>query len=234
VRETAALLKPLFARSATLIPQAALGHLGWLRGAVGAGLGIALSAAIGALVLGGISPALPMIVAPMGASAVLVFALPASPLAQPWSVIGGSVLSALAGIAIGSALGSPLVAGALAVATAIALMSLTRCLHPPGGACALICALGATGPENWGAIYLLAFTVNALVLALAGWLYNNLTGHSWPHHVDVPAPRPAIAERLASREDVEAVLEDWDELIDIDVDDLHALVQAVERRREGI
>lgn len=225
------MLKSLFARSAQLVPQAALGHLGWARGAVGAGLGIALAALVGVLVLGRVSPSLPMIVAPMGASAVLVFALPASPLAQPWSVIGGSVLSAAVGLGVGTLVDAPLLAGALAVGTGIAVMSLARCLHPPGGACALLCALGSTGAEQWGGLYLVAFSINALALALAGWLYNNATGHAWPHHVNVPPPRPANAARRATRDDVEAVLEDWNEVLDVDVDDLLALVQAVERRR---
>ena len=228
-----AVLKALFTHSARLIPQGALGHLGWLRGAIGAGLGIAFAAFTGAWFLGGYDPALPMIVAPIGASAVLVFALPASPLAQPWSLVGGIVLSAATGLAVGQAFADPALAAGLAVAAAIAVMSMTRCLHPPGGAAALLCAIGAAGPEGWGWSYLLPFVADALALGLAAWVFNNATGHRWPHHVEVPPPRPAKAAQRATREDVEAVLEEWDEMLDIDVDDLHALVRAVERRRDG-
>ena len=59
---------------------------------IGATIGIALTGAIGGLVLGN-GPHVPLLVAPMGASAVLLFAVPASPLAQPWSIIGGNTTS---------------------------------------------------------------------------------------------------------------------------------------------
>lgn len=214
------------------MPQAPLGQLGWLRGAVGGAIGIGLAALVTALLLGPYDPALPMIVAPMGASAVLVFAVPASPLAQPWPVIGGNLVSAFVGIGMGLAIGSPALSAALAVGTAIAAMSVTRSLHPPGGACALLCALGATGPEQWDWLYLLPVAVNVLLLAMAGWLYNNLTGHSWPHQLVVPPPpvTESISETV-THADVEAVMEDWDEVLDIDADDLLAFIQAVERHR---
>src|SRR3546814_5952830 len=51
---------------------------------------------------------------------------------------------------MGQVVGTPLIAAGMAAGAVIALMSLGRCLHPPGGACALLCALGATGPEAWG------------------------------------------------------------------------------------
>ncbi|MFG3757464.1 HPP family protein, partial [Klebsiella pneumoniae] len=76
----------------------------------------------------------PLLVASIGASAVLLFAVPASPLAQPWPIIGGNSVSALVGIVVARAIGDPLLAAAVAAALAIAVMSLARCLHPPGGA----------------------------------------------------------------------------------------------------
>ena len=227
------MLRSLYAHSARLMPQAPLGQLGWLRGAVGAFIGIGLTALVTGLLLGPFDPALPMIVAPMGASAVLVFAVPASPLAQPWPVIGGNLVSATVGIGMGLLAGSPALAAALAVGTAIAAMSVTRSLHPPGGACALLCALGATGPEQWDWLYLVPFLANVLLLALAGWLYNNLTGHSWPHQLVVPPPRITESVRdTVTHDDIAAVMEDWDEMLDVDADDLLAFMQAVERHRE--
>ena len=82
----------------------------------------------------------PLIVAPMGASAVLVFAVPASPLAQPWPVVGGNAISALVGVVVARVVADPVIAVGLAVSLAIAAMSLTRSLHPPGGAAALTAA----------------------------------------------------------------------------------------------
>lgn len=207
----------------------AMGHLGWARGAVGAGIGVALAGIVTWLLLGAKAGALPFLVAPLGASAVLVFCVPASPLAQPWSVIGGDLLSAAVGLAAGHLLGDPWLAASVAVGTAIAVMALARCLHPPGGACALLCALGATGEVPWDWTWMLPIAANVLVLAGFGWLYNNLTGHPWPHRPPrvphAPTPVPAY-----SRKDIVTVLEDWNEVLDVDVDDLDAFVQALLRK----
>ncbi len=214
---------------ATLRRQAALGHQGWARGALGAAIGIAVASLLGALLLGSDNAALPWLVAPIGASAVLVFAVPASPLAQPWPVIGGSILSSVIGIGAGHLLGSLWLGASLAVGLSIAVMTLARCLHPPGGACALLCALGAAGPEAWGWEHLLPVTANVLALAAAGWAYNNLTGHSWPHHAVRP-PQPAVPFIRYTHEDIEAVLDEGEEMLDVDVDELDALFRAVEQR----
>lgn len=205
----------------------ATGRLGWLRGAAGAFLGIALAALAGRALVAAL-PAFPWLVAPVGASAVLVFAVPASPLAQPWPVIGGSLLSALSGLCAHALLGDPLPAAALAIALAIAVMSLARCLHPPGGACALLGAMAgpAVAAHGWGAL-LGPLALNLAALAFVGWLYNTATGHRWPHHL--PAPLPPSATRYRP-EDLDAVLEEWDEVLDVSREDLDALFRAVERR----
>ena len=236
------MLKTLYAHSARLLPQAPLGQLGWARGAIGAGLGIAATALVTALIMAFLAPrlpiGLPMILAPMGASAVLVFGLPASPLAQPWPVIGGNVVSALVGLLVGMAVQSAghslALAAGLAACLAIGAMSLARCLHPPGGGTALLYALGAAGADHWGWAYLLPVLANVLALAGAAWLYNNATGHAWPHRLVVPVPR--IEEKVAetfTHDDVIRVLDDWDEVLDIDPDDLLAFIQAVDRQRAG-
>lgn len=155
------------------------------------------------------------IVAPMGASAVLVFGVPSSPLAQPWSVVAGNTVSALAGIACASWISSADVAAAGAVALAIALMLALRCLHPPGGACALLMAV--TGTTDWHAA-LFPVLANSVLLAVAGMAYNNLTRRSYPH-VHTPA-QPAGA----TQEDLDAVLARYNQILDIDPDDLRALV----------
>ncbi|TIW91367.1 MAG: hypothetical protein E5V59_20545, partial [Mesorhizobium sp.] len=108
---------------------------------IGATIGIALTGVIASLVLGN-GPHVPLLVAPMGASAVLLFAVPASPLAQPWSIIGGNTISALVGVIVAHFIHETALASGIAVALAIAAMSFTRCLHPPGGAAALTAVLG--------------------------------------------------------------------------------------------
>lgn len=227
------MLSRILRTTAALERQHAFGHLGWLRGALGAALGIFLAGAVtyGTVrLMGGAAGmgTLPWLVAPLGASAVLVFCVPASPLAQPWPVIGGDLLSALVGLAAGHLFGTPWIAAGAAVGSAIAIMTLTRCLHPPGGACALLCALGATGAEHWTYAHMIPFAANVGTLVLVGWLYNNLTGHAWPHVM--PKPPAPVNDTLYRREDLDAVLEEWDELLDVDADDLDALFQAVQRR----
>ena len=142
------------------------GRLGWARGAAGALFGVLVAAVLGRLLPQ--AQHWPWIVAPVGASAVLVFAVPASPLAQPWPVFGGNMVAALTGLVAGHVVGTPLLAAGLAVGLAIAAMTYARCLHPPGGACAILGALAATAPGGgWMALLLpLGLNLIALVLSL--------------------------------------------------------------------
>lgn len=172
-----------------------LGHLGWLRGAAGAGMGILLAGPITRLALNG-GGDLPWLLAPMGASAVLLFMLPASPLAQPWPVIGGNVISATIGIGL-HRLGLPLpLAAALAVFCAIAAMSLLRCLHPPAGGTALVMAL-ATPPIAAQGWHMLALPLlpNVLMLVLCALVWNRATGHSYPHRAAPRRSQPCCRRR---------------------------------------
>ena len=214
--------------------QRATGRLGWLRSAAGALLGITLAGLAVRLALGANPGGWPWLLAPLGASAVLVFAVPASPLAHPWSVFGGDLLSALVGLACAALIPWPPLAAAVAVAAAIAVMSVARCLHPPGGACALLAALGspAIAAHGWIA-FMIPLALNVAMLIAAGYLWNNLTGHRWPHHLPAPVP-PAPEEWTARYEqaDLDAVLEHWDEVLDVSREDLDALFRAVEQQVE--
>lgn len=172
------------------------------------------------------------IVPPMGASAVLVFAVPASPMAQPWATIGGNVVSTTVGVIIAHILPlSPLSAG-LAVALAIGAMSLLRCLHPPGGAAALVgLFVGAT--SGW-LFPLMPVALNAVVLVGVGWVFHRLRGRSYPH---VAPPAPAVVPVPAtdhpftfSRSDLAVVLEEIGQPYDISAEDLEALLRRVEQR----
>jgi CBS domain-containing membrane protein len=211
----------------------ATGRLGWLRSAFGALLAVAL-AALAARTAVGAASSWPWLLAPVGASAVLVFALPASPLAQPWPVIGGDLISAIVGLIAAHFIPVPMLAAAVAVGAAIGAMSVCRCLHPPGGACALFTALGspAIAAHGWAGL-LLPLALNLLALVAVGWTYNNLTGHRWPHHPRAEAAHPpARWAGSYAREDLDAVLEEWDEVLDVSREDLEALFRALERQVE--
>ena len=85
----------------------------------------------------GVSAAYPIIVASMGASAVILFIMPGSPLAQPWPLVGGHLVSAIIGIACAQLFADTIVASACASGGSVLAMLLLRCLHPPGAATAL-------------------------------------------------------------------------------------------------
>jgi CBS domain-containing membrane protein len=194
------------------------------RAFLGAGVGIFVTACVCRWLGGGDGAIGPWLVAPLGASAVLVFAVPASPLAQPWAVIGGNTLSALVGTACLLLIGDPAWAGAVAVGLAIAVMFGLRCLHPPGGATALFAVMSGADQFGFAAFPMLA---NSVVLVLAGVLYNSLTGRRYPHAQQVPASPPGPAARF-SADDLDAALAHYNQVLDVSRDDLEALLHHAE------
>lgn len=121
----------------------------------------------------------PLIAAPFGATAVLVFAVPDSPLAQPRNVIGGNCIGAIVCITLVYCFGAAPWVMALAVATAIKLMQLTRTLHPPGGAVALV---GAMSGASWDFLLTPVLT-GSIIILLCTVAFNNLVpGRAYPKH----------------------------------------------------
>ena len=193
-----------------------------LRVVLGAGLGL-LVAGLLCQWLGAAGAV--WLVAPLGASAVLVFGVPASPLAQPWAVVGGNTLSALVGIACVHAINSPVLAAAAAVALAIGLMFSLRCLHPPGGAAALLTVL--MGVQDWQ-FALFPVLLNALVLVAVGMAYNSATGRRYPHPQLAFAPPMPDGQPRFGTADLDAVLARYNQVLDVPRDDLQSLLQEAE------
>lgn len=180
---------------------------------------------------------MPLLVAPMGASAVLLFAVPSSPLAQPWSIIGGNTISALVGVAVARLIHEPVLATGVAVALAIGAMSLARCLHPPGGAAALTAVLGGPAVASAGFTFaLIPVGLNCVMLVGFGWLFHRLSRHAYPYKFIPLAQTHGTSDlpaqlRVGFRtEDVDAALEDLGEAFDIDRGDLDRLLRRVELR----
>ena len=139
--------------------------------AVGGFLGIFLILQITNYFVPGVSGAL--IVASMGASAVLLFAVPHGPLSQPWPLIGGHVISAIIGVSVRMYVPDMFLAAALAVGISIGVMYYLRCIHPPGGASAL--AAVVSGPSVYALDFQYVLTpvfINALVIVLTAILVN--------------------------------------------------------------
>ncbi|HVI27886.1 HPP family protein [Hansschlegelia sp.] len=186
----------------------------------------------------GEGPHIPLIVAPMGASAVLIFAVPASPLAQPWSVIGGNTISAFMGVLAAHWVSSPVLAIGVGVSLAVAAMSVTRSLHPPGGAAALTALIGGPAVTSAGFLFpLFPVCLNSLVLVALGVAFHKISRRNYPHiAVPVPANNHATADLPASirvgfkPEDIDAALVAFNETLDIDRADLDRLLRQVEHQ----
>lgn len=212
-----------------------------IKSCLGALLGLFCTEWISHQTLGGFNP---WFVAPMGASAVLLFAVPASPLAQPWSIIGGNLFAALIGVACARWIPDPGLAAAAAVALAIAVMFQLRCVHPPSGAVAITAVFGGPAVSALGfGFVVVPVLFNSMLLLLMALAFNNLSRRRYPHR---PPEAPVThhtrdvppSQRIGfTRADLDAVLQARGEFLDIEEDDLEAILIAAElrayRRRFG-
>ncbi|PTB16855.1 hypothetical protein C9I57_31295 [Trinickia symbiotica] len=173
---------------------------------------------------------IPLLVAPMGASAVLLFAVPGSPLAQPWSFLGGNLVAATLGVLSSHWLANPIAAAALAIAMATCAMFALRCVHPPSGAVALTAVLGGPTIHALGFRFVLEpIGLQSIVLLGAAIVYHGLTGHRYPHaHVGRAGANAASGgddtRAGVTRADIEAIVRHRGEWIDVAADDLQSLV----------
>lgn len=119
----------------------------------------------------------------MGASTVLLFAVPHGQLSTPWAFLAGNLFSAVVGVTCAKMFSNVLLAAPLAVALSIFVMHLTRSLHPPGGATALAAVIGGTDIHALGYWYVITPTlINCCVLFSVALLFNNLfSWRRYPH-----------------------------------------------------
>ena len=215
-----------------------------LRSCVGALLGILLTGLLSALTLGP-DMASVWLIAPMGASAVLLFAVPASPLAQPWSIIGGNLTAALIGVACAQLIDPPVLAAGVAIFLAIGVMFVLHCLHPPSGAIALTAVLGGAQIRAAGFDFVIVpVALNSAALLLAALAYNKAVGRRYPHTQQAEVAHPHQTADLVptarlgfTPDDLQAALKDYNQVLDVSIDDLEALFRQTEmhafRRRFG-
>ena len=224
--------------------RTSVSHAERLRSCIGALIGILLTGVVSAYTLGPTAGAV-WLMAPMGASAVLLFAVPASPLAQPWSVVGGNLIAALIGVTCAKLINDPVLAAAAAIFLAIGAMFASRCLHPPSGAVALTAVLGGAQVHAAGYGFVVTpVALNTVLLLGVAILYNNITGRRYPHTQQVEIQHPhqtgdvTPTARLGfTPEDLQAALKDYNQVLDVSVDDLDTLFRQTEmhafRRRFG-
>ncbi len=186
----------------------AVGKREMLISSVGAGLGLMLAGWISHFILGEVNL---WFIAPMGASAVLLFGVPNSPLAQPWSIVGGNALAATVGVSAGLLIPDPGLA----------------C-----GAVALTAILGGPGIHQMGYHFVLyPVLLNSVLLAALAILFNNLAGRRYPHALAPAEAKPAnlpIDAVAITRADLHEALMEGD-LFDIDEDDLQEILLRAEQ-----
>ena len=162
-----------------------------------------------------------------GGYAFLLFVLPSSPMAQPWEVIGGSCVSAFVGVICTHFIHESIFLIPLSVGLAILVMFALRCLHAPAAALALLIPLSGLTDFHFVLFPVLG---NAVLLVLCAVIYNSLTGKPYPHCPKVLIDSSPLQKRDRKIEDeeIDAVLERYNQVLDISKDDLANLISQVE------
>ncbi|HEY9050603.1 MAG TPA: HPP family protein [Gammaproteobacteria bacterium] len=177
-----------------------------------------------------------LIVASMGASAVLVFAVPHGPLSQPWALGCGHLVSAIIGVSCYLLIPNLFIAAATAVGLAITAMYYLRCIHPPGGATALTAVVAGSGVHSLGYQYLITpVLINVVVIFLVAIMFNFL--FHWRRYPAVlmqygrkPVESDKPAEDSLSKEDLEHALQQMNLYVDVSRSDLEKIYQLARSR----
>lgn len=170
-----------------------------------------------------------LIVPSMGASAVLVFAVPHGKLSQPWSLFGGQLSSAFVGVACYLLVPNLYLAAGLAVGLAIGTMHVLRCIHPPGGATALVAVVGTAQIHSLGFEYVLTpVLLNTLIIFTSAFIFNSFfPWRRYPTSMMRFSDAPKVEEQKTSRfieqEHIKRALSDIDLVVDLDVETLQQL-----------
>jgi len=168
-----------------------------------------------------------LIVPSMGASAVLLFAVPHGALSQPWNVFGGHLLSAAIGVSCAILVPHQILAASLAVGLAVGAMHYLRCIHPPGGATALAAVIGGEATRTLGYQFLVTpVLINVLTMLAVAVLFNNL--FHWRRYPtwlanrqqSAAAPLPLPAKPGIEHADLVSALSQIDSFIDVSEQDL--------------
>ena len=178
------------------------------------------------------------IIPSMGASAVLLFAAPHSPLAQPWNVFGGHLISAAVGVMCAQFIPVVSIAAAAAVGLSIAAMYYARCVHPPGGATALAAVIGGVHIHALGFAYIITpVLVNTVTILIAAVLFNYLfKWRRYPAYLTLKNGKStsvADENRPINHADLVYALSEMDSFIDVTEEDLLRIYRLATGRNAG-
>ena len=185
------------------------------------------------------TPAGVLMISSMGASLVLLVAVPRGPLSQPWVVMRGHLLAAAMGVTCQRLLPGHAWTAALAVGLAVGAMYYLRCIHPPGGATALTAVIGGPDIHALGYHYLLVpVLVNVLALLAMAVVFNAaFAWRRYPAHLhrrQQPSriTQPAQRQFELTQEDFSAAMEQLNSYVDITTENLTELLELAKQHAE--
>ncbi|HZH15262.1 MAG TPA: HPP family protein [Archangium sp.] len=209
------------------------GHFEKLLSGIGGFIGIMAVLVVSTRALGDALAVL--IVASMGASAVLLFAVPHGPLSQPWPVAGGHILSALVGVTCFRLVRDPRLAAPTAVGLSIVIMYYGRCIHPPEGATALTAVIGGEAVHSLGYWYVVTpVALNALIILAVAVAVN--WPFAWRRYPGSLVRRPRASEPrppAISHEHLSFAVRQMGSLIDVSEDDLVEIYSLAQQHAQG-
>lgn len=179
-----------------------------------------------------------LIIPSMGAAAVLLFAVPHGRLSQPWPLIGGNCVAALVGVSCYQWVPNIVLSASLAVGLSIAIMHIFKCMHPPGGATALVAVVGGPTVHDLGFTFIFSpVLINVLIIFVIAIVFNSflpwrrypaslMSFSSSPGMVTSPSA-PHIEKRF-----IEKAMEDMDKVVDLATDDLQRLMTLALEHKE--
>ncbi|WPO00797.1 HPP family protein [Pseudomonas sp. MUP55] len=208
----------------------------WSRAAIGMALGTMFSVWVCAQVFG-MEVALHLL-GPLGASAVLLFAVSSGALAQPWSIIGSYLCAGVVALLVARVLGRTLGSACLAAGMTVVLICWLRCLHPPAGGLAMTLVLADRASIALGWQELAPVMLGAGVLLTSALAYNNATRTRYPKGLAEPAPAvigtAPVTDPAITAADLKLALADMEQFFDVEPTALEQLIHAAEghaRRR---
>ncbi len=206
--------------------------------AIRAGIGAIVGLGVAGLFV--LSPSMELqlvlyLIAPFGATSVLLFAVPNSPLAQPWSAIVGNTVAAVVGVAACLLVAEPALRIALAVGLTITATILCRAVHPPTGAVAMTAAMSPSAISELGFRFALApVAAGTIRLVLTAIAYARMTGRRYPFRQFDDPNRHGTRdtepiERLGlTEEELTGILERYRQSFNLGLEDLARLIGAAE------
>lgn len=180
-----------------------------------------------------------IMVTSMGASAVLLFAVPHGALSQPWAVFGGHLLSAFVGVSCQKLFPDQTWTPALAVGVAVSVMHYLRCIHPPGGATSLAAVIGGSEVHSLGYHYMvMPILINVLAILLLAVAFNALFHwRRYPAHAskrlrESKQTQPASRQFELTQEDFSAAMQQLNSYVDITAESLTELLELAKQHAE--